>query len=59
MHSLISGYSHNTRYTQDKVINHMKFKKKEEQSMDATVLLRWGKIIHIRRNTETKVWGRD
>jgi hypothetical protein len=44
MHSLISGY----------FSKHMKLKKKEEQSVDSSVLLRKGNKIPMEELTETK-----
>jgi hypothetical protein len=38
---------------------HMKLKRKEDQSVDASVLLRSGDKILTGRNMETKVWSRD
>jgi hypothetical protein len=39
--------------------DHMKPKKKEDQNMDASVLLRKVNKILTGRNMETKVWSRD
>jgi hypothetical protein len=47
IYSLISGYSPETGNTQDTVHKHMKFKKKEDQSVDTLILLRRGNKIPI------------
>jgi hypothetical protein len=36
------------------ITNHMKLKKKEDQSVDSSILLRRGKKIFTGTNTETK-----
>ena len=39
--------------------DHMKLKKKEDQSVDASVLLRSGNKILNRRKYRDQVWSRD
>jgi hypothetical protein len=39
--------------------NLIKFKKKEDQSVDTSILLRKGNKIPMEGVTETKVWSRD
>jgi hypothetical protein len=53
MYSLISGISPKTRNTHDTVIDHMKLKKKEDQSVGASVLIRTGnKILNSKYSRE-------
>ena len=39
--------------------DHMELKKKEDQSVDTSVLLRKGNKIFIGGKTEKKMWSRD
>jgi hypothetical protein len=55
MHFLISGYlSKKLRVAKIEFTDHMKLKKKGDQSVDASVLLRRGNKILMGGNTETK-----
>jgi hypothetical protein len=54
MHSLISGFSSKVCNTQDTTHRPYKLKKKEDQSINASVLLRRVKKILTGGNMETK-----
>jgi hypothetical protein len=59
MYSLISGYySKSSGHPGDTIHRSHKAKKKEDQSVDASVLLRRGNNTH-RRKYGDKVWRRD
>ena len=39
--------------------DHIKYKKKEDQSVEASILLRWGNKIVMVRYTEIGIWERE
>ena len=53
MHLLLSGYAQKLRVPKVQFTKHMKLKKKEDQNVDASVLLRRGNKILKGGNTET------